>query len=293
LRRLLLAGVALLAGGEARSQQEPPVFAAAVEMVRLDVAVTRDGGPVRDLEARHFEVRDNGVLQRVEIVGREHKRMHAVLTLDNSASLAGARLGRLKAAAHALLDALGPDDAVSLLTFSDRLELRAGPGAPRDRVHAAIEETEARLTTALNDAAFAALTLADPAFGRPIVLLFTDGQDVGSWLRPDPVLRAARSADLVSHVVFDGPPGSGTSFIEELAAATGGEVWKGEQLELEDAFVTALEEFRSRYTLQYAATRDPSADARDEWHEIDVRVRVPGAEVRAREGYLRPRWLPQ
>jgi VWFA-related protein len=252
-------------------------------MVRLDVAVTRKGRAVKGLTGRDFEVRDNGVLQQVEVVGHVEKPVHAVLALDNSSSLAGDPLERLKVAARSVLDVLRPDDAVSLLTFSSRLELKAHPGAPRERVRAAIEATEARLTTSLYDATFAALTMADPALGRPVVLIFTDGQDVGSWLRPEPVLDVARSADLVSHAVVSGQEKTDTSFLEELARATGGDVWKVEHLELEEAFLRALEEFRSRYTLQYAA----GSDGRQTWHEIDVRVRVKGAKVRVREGYLR------
>jgi VWFA-related protein len=251
-------------------------------MVRLDVAVTRNGRAVKGLTGRDFEVKDNGTLQQVEVVGHEEKPVHAVLALDNSSSLEGDRLARLKAAAHSLLDVLLPDDAVSLLTFSNRVELRAHPGTPRERVHAAIEATEARLSTSLYDATFAALTVAEPALGRPVVLLFTDGEDVGSWLRPEQVLHAARTADLVSHAVISRHAQSDVTFLEELAAATGGDVWKVEDLELEETFLTALEEFRSRYTLQYAA-RD---DVPERWHDIDVRVRVKGAKVRVREGYL-------
>ena len=284
---VFLVGAVLLSGDGAWSQDHP-VFSSSVEMVRLDVAVTHDGRAVTGLTGRHFEVRDNGVLQQVEVVGHVEKPVHAVLALDNSSSLAGDRLARLKVAAHSLLDVLRPDDAVSLLTFSSRLELKARPGAPRERVHAAIEATEARLYTSLYDATFAAMTMTDPALGRPVVLVFTDGQDVGSWLRPEQVLRAARSADLVSHAVISGQAGSDASFLEELATATGGEVWKVEHLELEEAFLGVLEEFRSRYTLQYAALDD----GQEMWHDIDVRVRIPGAKVRVREGYLRRGNLP-
>jgi VWFA-related protein len=257
-------------------------------MVRLDVAVTRDGRAVKGLTGRDFEVKDNGTLQHVEVVGHEEKPVHAILALDNSSSLEGEGLARLKAAAHSLLDVLRPDDALSLLTFSHRLELKARPDAPREGAHAAIEATEALLTTSLYDATFAALTLAEPALGRPVVLVFTDGRDVGSWLRPEQVLRAARTADLVSHAVVSEHPGSDTSFLEELAKATGGEVWTVEDLELEEAFLAALEDFRSRYTLQYEAR----VDAPGTWHDIDVRVRVQGAKVRVREGYLRREKLP-
>lgn len=287
MRRLVLCAFLLLVSPATRAQ-ELPVFSASVEMVHLDVAVTRKGQPIRHLEARHFEVRDNGALQDIEVVAQEEKPVHAVLALDNSSSLAGERLERLKVAAHALLEILGPKDAVSLLTFSSRLELRALPGAPRDAVHAAIDATEAQLNTSLYDAAFAALTLAEPALGRPIVLVFTDGQDVGSWLRPEQVLRAAQSADLVSHAIIGGPAGGDSTFLEDLTATTGGEVWKVEHLELEEAFLQALGEFRSRYTLQYAAQGEPV----ERWHEIDVRVRIPGVKVRVREGYLRRGNLP-
>jgi VWFA-related protein len=268
--------------------QDPPVFPSSVELVRLDVAVTRHGRAVKGLTGRDFEVKDNGTIQPVEVVGHEEKPVHAILVLDTSSSLEGEGLARLKVAAHSLLDLLRPDDALSLLTFSHRLVLEAGPGAPRDRAHAAIEATEALLTTSLYDATFAALTLAEPALGRPVVLVFTDGQDVGSWLRPEDVLRAARAADLVGHAVISEHGRGDASFLEELARATGGEVWKVEDLELEQAFLAALEDFRSRYTLQYTAR----VDAPGTWHDIDVRVRVPGAKVRVREGYLRGDDLP-
>jgi len=285
---VLLVAAVLLGGDGAWSEDDRLVFTSSVEMVRLDVAVTSDGRAIKGLSGRHFEVRDNGILQQVEVVGHLEKPVHAVLALDNSGSLAGDRMARLKIAAHALLDVLGPDDAVSLLTFSSRLELKAGPGAPREQVHAAIEATEARLSTSLYDATFAALTVADPTLGRPVVLVFTDGQDVGSWLRPEQVLRAAMSSDLVSHAVVSGQAGSDTIFLEDLTRATGGEVWKVEDGKLEDAFLQALEEFRSRYTLQYVA----EGESQDTWHDIDVRVRLLGAKVRVREGYLRRGNLP-
>ncbi len=281
MSRVLLAGTLVVCTGTAGSE-ELPVFSSSVEMVRLDVAVTRRGRPVDNLTARDFEVKDNGVLQQIEVVGHEGKPVHAVMVLDNSSSLAGSRLARLKEAAHSLVDVLGPDDAVSLLTFSSRVQLRARPGASREEVHAAIEATGAQLTTSLYDATFAALTVAEPDLGRPVVLVFTDGQDVGSWLRPEQVLRTAQSADLVAHAVVSSRDRADTRFLEDVAAATGGEVWEVEDVELEEAFVRALEQFRSRYTLQYTAQKDGEG-----WHDIDVRVRVSGAKVRVREGYLR------
>jgi hypothetical protein len=44
-----------------------------------------------------------------------------------------------------------------------------------------------------------------------------------------------------------------------------------------------LEEFRNRYTLQYAA----SGEAHAGWHKIDVRLKHRAATIRARKGYWR------
>lgn len=273
----------LLAAATSLRAQEPPVFPSAVDSVRLEVSVTRAGVPVAALAATDFVVEDNGVLQDVQLVSHEESPVHAVLVLDHSSSLAGEGLPRLKAAAHAFLDALTPRDGVSLLTFSDFVTLRAEPGESRARAHAAIESAQARFTTSLYDAVFAALNVADPRIGRPLVLLFSDGQDVGSWLRPEDTLRVAARADLVAHVVVSQHEGSRVSFLEDLTAATGGHLWRADHAELEATFLRILEEFRSRYILRYY----PEEGVRAGWHEVEVRVKRPGVQVRVREGYAR------
>jgi len=68
--------------------QEVPVFSAGVESVRLDVLVTDRDRVISGLQASDFEVRDEGVLQDVEIVG-SGMPLNLILALDTSASLAG------------------------------------------------------------------------------------------------------------------------------------------------------------------------------------------------------------
>jgi VWFA-related protein len=280
----LAAAVCALASAAALARgQDVPVFSSSIDLVRLDVSVTRDGEPIKGLTTRDFEVKDNGVLQDVELVGGDEKKVHAVLALDTSSSLDGPPLAHLKTAAHALVDVLHADDALSLLTFSDRIELRASPDEPRERAHALIEATQAQLTTSLGDASFAALTMADPTRGRPLVLIFSDGQDVGSWLTPEQVLLVARSSELVVHVVVSWREGTQMDFLRELTSVTGGDLWHAEHRELKDVLLRALEEFRNRYTLQYAA----SGEARAGWHKIDVRLRHGAGTIRARKGYWR------
>jgi VWFA-related protein len=272
------------------SAQDIPVFSSAIEVVSVDVSVLRDGRVVRGLQPSDFEVRDNGVLQSVEVAGDargigEAKQVDAVLALDVSDSVRGAPLGQLKAAAHAFVDILRPEDSLSLLTFSSQVRLVVTPADSRARAHELIEATQAQLTTSLYDAAFAAVATADASRGRPLALLFTDGADHGSWLGPEQVLRAAQASQLVVHVVDTRQEGSERAFLQELAAATGGQEWRADYGQLRDVLLEALDEFRSRYTLRY----ERKGVARAGWHELHVRVRRPGVRVRARRGYLETR----
>ena len=282
------AGVSILCATAAVvPAQDVPVFSTGIEVVRVDVSVLRDGKLVEGLEARDFEVRDNGVLQAVEIVGDPRaagdagKSIDVVLALDVSDSVRGDPLEQLKAAAHALVDMLRPEDSFSLLTFSSRVRLAVSPADSRARVHEAIEETQAHLTTSLCDAAFAAVVTADASRGRPLALILSDGQDHGSWLKPEQVLRAAEGSELVVHVVLTGQTGGEPAFLRDLAAATGGDVWRADYGQLRDVLSKALEEFRRRYTLRY----ERRGVAQAGWHGFEVRVRRPGVRVRARSGY--------
>jgi VWFA-related protein len=287
VRRAACAWILSLAASA--SAQDVPVFLSGIEVVRVDVSVLRDGKLVFGLQAADFEVRDNGVLQTVEVVGDPRgaasglsKPVDVVLALDVSDSVKGAPLEQLKAAAHALVDVLRPEDSFSLLTFSSRVRLAVLPAESRARAHEVIEATQAQLTTSLYDAAFAAVATADASRGRPLALVLSDGRDHGSWLDPEQVLRAAKGSELVVHVVSTGEGGGETGFLRELAAATGGEEWRAGYGRLREVLLEALEEFRSRYTLRY----ERHGVARAGWHEFDVRVRRRGVRVRARAGYV-------
>lgn len=271
----------------AAAAQDVPVFSSGIEVVRVDVSVLRDGAPVLGLRAEDFEVRDNGMRQAVEIVGDAvpggdvDKQVDVVLALDVSDSVRGEPLHQLKAAARALVDMLRPEDSFSLLTFSSRVKLAVSPGDSRERAHEVIEATQAGLVTSLYDAVFAAVVTADASRGRSLVLVLSDGEDHGSWLKAERVVRAAEGSDLVVHVVRTTSSSGESAFLAELATATGGGQWRADYGELRFVLQKALDEFRSRYTLSYERK-----DSQPGWHAFDVRVKRSGVKVRARKGYM-------
>jgi VWFA-related protein len=271
--------------------EQVPTFKAAVEAVYVDVFVTRDGQAVEGLTAADFEVRDNDVKQDVTLVSVEDVPTVAVMVFDVSASVAGARLAHLRAAGHALLERLRPQDQPALVTFSHELHVAVPLGGDRSAVRRALDRLDASGHTALWDGLYVGLKLpAGP--GRPMLVLFTDGEDDLSWLTGAQVLKVARESEAVVHVVAIAQPAEPDAFgafqlgrVREIAEATGGRLWHAEaSAQLERTFLRILAEMQSRYLLSYA----PTAVAREGWHRLSVKVRGRKGTVRSRSGYFVP-----
>lgn len=294
--------VVVIAAGATAGQ----TFRSGVDAVAVDVLVTRGREAVSGLTADDFTLLDNGVPQEVAVVLVEEVPVTLLLVLDTSGSVRGAPLRQLRAAAEAAGEALGPDDRVGLVTFSDKLRLAVAP-APPAGLPDALDRVRAGGATALYDAVFAALALRERTAGRTVALVFSDGYDTASWLDPRDVLDAARRSDIVvygvrhDHLAREGwqpregrgranrwfadePHLFGREYLGRLAADTGGSVYVAADLDrLREVFSRVVAEFRSRYLLTYT----PQGVDAGGWHELEVRVRGRGRRVQARRGYLR------
>ena len=112
---LLAAVLPLLAQAPVSAPQS--VFRSGIEVVELDVSVTRDGVPVQGLTTRDFALTDNGVAQDVQSVTLDHLPLSVTLVLDISRSVSGERLTHLVQAGQGLAAALRPDDPASPITL--------------------------------------------------------------------------------------------------------------------------------------------------------------------------------
>lgn len=259
-----------------------PTFKAGVETVRVDILVTRDGRPVTDLGPADFEVKDEGVLQRVEHAAFEEIPLNVVFAIDASASITGDRADRLRRACHAVLSELKRGDHAGLVVFGDSMVVQP-LSADLAAVRTAIERPLPPGETSLADAVQTSILLAESEPGRALVILFSDGIDVSSYLPADAVLETARRSDAVVYVVA--PRGVRRSpFVRDVAEASGGDVFEiASPADVEAAFRKILDEFRHRYLLSYA----PEGVAGAGWHRLEVRVKQRGASVKARPGYFR------
>jgi VWFA-related protein len=284
----------LAASAAAPAQQPPaPTFASAVETVYVDAFVTHRGQPVTGLQARDFELRDNGVLQRVELMGADTMPLTAVLVFDTSGSVAGEKLKALRAAGTAFMDALRAEDEVGLLTFSHEIRWQARPGRAREPVLQALAALRAEGASAVFDGLYAGLTIT-VSRGRGLVVLFSDGVDNLGWLDAEQVQRVAERSNSVVHVVglrsdaarasriSPRPEGPHVRALRELAESTGGRYWEAEDAaRLRAAFTAVARAMSTRYVLGYA----PSSVPRVGWHRVDLRRRGHGGTGHARRGY--------
>ena len=249
--------------------------------VRVDVLVTDGRKPVPGLTAGDFELRDDGVVQRIQVADPADVPINAVLALDTSASLAGKRQADLVGAAESLLDGLKPVDRAALTTFDHAVRPAVALTSDLRAVRAALDRIEPRGQTSVMDGVYVALTSALDQAGRFLVVVCTDGSDTFSWLQPAEVLEVARRSNAVIYAVTSADARKSDA-LKQLADATGGQVMPVKSSdELRGTFQRILSEFRSRYVLAY----EPEGVASGGFHKIEVTVPHRRVTVKARPGY--------
>jgi Ca-activated chloride channel family protein len=302
-------------GLEAAAAQ--PTFRARVEAVRLDVLVTRDGVPVAGLTTDDFDVRDNGVAQRVtSVTARETVQLGVVL--DTSGSMTGQRIEIARAATAELVQQLTPRDTIAVVAFGDQVTSLARQSRPDAFPLDALTRLSAGGSTALVDGIYAGLLETGPARGPRLLLVMTDGRNNLSTIAGARVIDVARRLETAIYPVaveVDQDPqvirgwlnqreGSarqthpsafhtgrdtkqGTSdamaLLHVLADATGGRAIEAQwDTRLGGVFRGVLEEYRQRYIVTYTPE---GVGADDGWHTLDVRVKRRGLVVRTRTRY--------
>jgi VWFA-related protein len=272
--------VGVLLGAVVALRAQDVTFSSRIEAVRVDVLVTDGGVPVRGLERGDFEVRDNGVLQQVDLVSFEQIPLNVILALDMSDSVAGDRLTRLRDASGAVLAGLKPEDQAALLTFNHVVQLGAKLTKNIDAVRRALDGPGFSGGTALVDTTYTGITIGESDAGRALLIIFSDGLDTASWLSADKVLDAAKRSDVVAYAVATRSPGR-PDFLRDLTSFTAGHLFEVDGTERLDAVFTGiLDEFRRRYLVSYT----PRGVAKGGWHRLDVSVRRKST-VKARPGY--------
>ena len=271
----------LIVAGSVGAMRAQPTFSARVDGVRVDVLVTDSSRrPVRGLTPADFIIRDNGVLQQVDVVSFGEIALNVGLAFDLSESVAGARLEQLRAASRSLTAELREGDQSALVVFDEVVSLPCDMSANRTCVDAALAIPAPGGNTALVDGVMAAMIVGESDVGRSLLMVFSDGLDTASYLPSDRVLDLGRRSDVVVYAIAS--RGRRPDFLGDLASLTGGRLLTvGDQEDLAPTFRAILDEFRHRYLVTYTPKGVPATG----WHKLDVKVNRPGTSVKARPGY--------
>ena len=264
------------------------VFRSAVDVVLIPAIVTdRQGRYVTDLAQDRFEIREDGVRQRVSYFSPPADGgLDLVVALDISGSMRDA-MPALKRGVATLIETLAPDDVVTVLAFNDRVFELAERETDRNRLLELVAGLETSGYTSLYDAIGRSLGLLGGEPQRKAVLVFTDGDDRSSFSSLQAVERRVEESDATLYVVTLGRRSEVREVREvarRLTNVSGGQVFSVDRLErLERALATFAGDLRHQYLLGF--TPPPAASAAAEFRRLAVDVRDGNFRVRAREGY--------
>jgi Ca-activated chloride channel family protein len=263
---------------------DPSVIHVDVNLVLLDATVkTKAGQILGDLKQDSFELREDGVPQKIEIFSRDELPLNVALVLDLSDSI-GPFLEPLRQAALTALSALKPEDEVALFTFSTEAELKVPFTTDKAEIAKQIGDFHVGGATNINDGIFVAAKylLNTPPKGRRVIILISDnvGTSAGGQGTHDIVTECIASDAVLYDLKIPGynPPGTlfaasmvpGLVNIRKVMDQTGGEIFDVQDVaHLDEAFGALIKRIKTRYTLGYY-TKATAAEGKP--HKLDVRL---------------------
>ncbi len=271
--------------GSIRAQEQPQgIIRVGVNLVLVDATVKNKAGQIMaDLKKEDFEVREDGVAQKLDVFSRDELPLEVALVLDLSDSIEPF-LGPLRDAANTALAALKADDEVALFTFSTQAQLRVPFTKDKSKISEEINTFHAGGATNINDGIFLASEnlLKQPPKGRRVIILISDdvGTDAGGQGTRDIVTEAIAADVVLYNLKIPGynPPQTllyasmvpGLVNIRKVMDQTGGELFDVQDIaHLDPVFRALIQRIKTRYTLGYYTN---ASAALGKPHKLDVRL---------------------
>ena len=295
------------------ASENEEVLKVETDLVTIPVSVfDRNGLYIPDLRQSDFKIFEDGKEQTITYFGSTDKPFTVVLLLDTSPSTAY-RIEEIQNAALAFINQLKPQDLVMVVEFDGNTHVLTEATNDRARLRKAVKRADFGYGTSLYDSVnFALKKRLNLVAGRKAIVLFTDGVDTSSSKASyDSTLDLAEESDAlifpIYYNTFNENRGGifspwpdeqiilrpstpeeyavGKKYLDELAAYTGGRVFRPEGTPggLTTAFEGIAEELRRQYNLGYIPAEDGTPGQRK---QIKVRVDRPNLVIRARDSYI-------
>ena len=269
-----------------------------VDLVNVSATVRDASGRYIDgLTQENFTLLENGIEQKLSFFNHDTQTNLSVgVLVDTSGSMRHKLQQALQTVREVAL-ALGPQDEMFLITFSDDVEIRQKFTRNPDDVLRALRGVRSGGETSVYDALQIGIgEMRSARNGKRILLLVSDGYDTRSKINMDQALEQLKRSQLQLYAIGIDDDDNDPLVLRqpryhvylfmlgELTGASGGQTFRmytGRNYALDSIAALILEELHNQYTLGYY----PSTPKDGSWRTIQVKVDRPGAVVRSRAGY--------
>ena len=260
-------------------------------MRALVTVIDENGLPVRGLDAKAFELNEDGqgafAPDKVEGIANQKAAVSVAIVVDLSGSMRGKPLQAAKDAIGKFLEALlnepNDPDRAAYIGFTQKVQVtemaltddKREVGFTNDmgkllNVVNFVDVDSGTGGTPLYDAIFRAVKITSQQPGRRAILLMTDGKDQGSTLTAsDPIDEANRQRTPIFPIGLSTGQ-LDTQYLSRLALRTGGQFQStATPEELTQLFQNVLAQLKEQYVLTYSS-RVPKVDGQS--HSLAVQV---------------------
>jgi VWFA-related protein len=296
--------------------QDLPTIKVDVDVVNI-LASVRDkrGALVGNLEKADFTVLENGKPQEIKYFARETDLPLTIgLLVDVSGSQRNLIEVERNAASRFFSEVLRNKDQAFLISFGEESELlqdftnsprllneglnRLRPNSGVQGIHPGPVPTAGPPRgTVLHDSVYlAAADKLRTEVGRKVIVVISDGVDMGSRMSLNQAVEAAQKADAVIYSIeyYDSTAyggygggmvfgGGGGGTLRKMSEETGGRVYRVDRKHsLEQIFKELQEEMRSQYAIGFT----PASGAKDgSYRKIEIKLANKDLKAQARKGY--------
>jgi Ca-activated chloride channel homolog len=284
------------------------------DLVNVVVTIGANGrGPLNaliDLAPEDFEILEDGAPQEIANFFRNADQpLKLVMLYDTSYSVSQRINFERRAAARFFERVIRPQDRAAVFSVSTDVAVLQEFTNKIPLLVDATRQLRAQGATSLYDAIYLASEYLNPAQGRRVIVIVSDGGDTTSNKGLLDALSKAQKSDAVIFAVFTGNPWPSENLrdlaaeraLESLTKETGGELFKprihdgrrpGEETdevslkELDQLFTDLADRLRTQYVLGFYSTNEKRDGA---FRKLDVRIKKPNYVARARTGYYAPK----
>ncbi|HWP53148.1 MAG TPA: VWA domain-containing protein [Pyrinomonadaceae bacterium] len=195
-----------------QGQSQEPIDTIKIDTNLISVPVIvsdRENRYVRDLKIEAFKLFDNQVEQKIAVFDTGEEPLNVVLMLDTSLSTSGV-LDDIKKAAKAFLKELRPQDRAMIVTFDWQEQKLTTLTSNRKELESGIKQAQVgkMAGTVLYDSLMdVSSRVLQPIRGRKAIILLSDGNDHGSVVNPEDLLRSESEADAMIYSIYYLPEG--------------------------------------------------------------------------------------